>query len=650
MILQSATGLEIIAPRPGQLSQYAEQLTLFLAESQLLGLDVETTGLDPDADLRLVQLASRGYRWDFTMSDPIQRALIRHLFEDTDRRWVSHTSIDPRMLCKHLGLHWTLAHRMLDSWTLACLLEPGDVASHGLKDLTARFLDPHLKEAEADLYAEFARLKGPKPRKPAKPAKSKSSKPEFQARYLEKYRAWREQVAAWEAAVTDWDSFEGWRDIPTDNPVYLRYSGLDPWYALRLMQWQLPRLEDVGIPQATLTDEMRFYQICLGMTIRGQRVDADYARDVALGDHLRTYDASRAEFQKLTGMVSGSPRFADWLIARKVKLTEKTDKGAWSLKKQALEAVHSRYLTTANPDPDAVRALELKEAIAGAQNYVTFTRSVLANMDHSGFIHPVFKNLGAETGRMSATDPAVQTVKGAVTRGIIIPTRPDEVLVSIDLSQIEPRIAAALSGEETLIQVFVDGIDLYDAFTQMIFPGPVVKRNRSAIKRTVLATLYVGGIQVIITQLRQLDGIVMSEDEVGRIRRELWRLAPTLRAWGKSLEKENPIWLESGRFGPVHPDREWKNINTKVQGTARDALRDCIFRVQEAGYEDTVINLIHDEGIFSLPCATLDSDIRVIQKCFEVPFHDVPVVTEVEVYEGGRWGHGKRIWTNTEAA
>lgn len=644
MILQSATGLEIIAPAAGHLADYVQQLTSFLA-SQLLDVDVETTGLDPDADLRLVQLASLDARWIFDMADPVARSLIRYLFSDTSRRWVSHTGIDPRMLCKHLGLHWTLAHRMLDTWTAACLLEPSEVASHGLKDLTVRHLDPHLREAEADLYAEFTRLKGPKPKKPKKPPPSKSSKPELQARYLTRYSAWREEVTAWEAEVASWDLFDGWRDIPVDNPVYLRYSGLDPWYGLRLFYLQLTLLEDAGIPPRTVVDEMRFYQICVGMSVRGMRVDTEYAREVALGDHLRTYDSSRFEFQKLTGMVSGSPRFADWLIARGVRLTEKTEKGAWSLKKQTLEAAHSVYAATTAPRQDALRALELKEAIAGAQNYVTFTRSVLANADRNGFIHPVFKNLGAETGRMSATDPAVQTVKGEVTRGIIVPTYPDEVLVSIDLSQIEPRVAGVLSGEVLLIQAFHDGVDIYDTFTQLIFPGPVLKRNRTGIKRTVLATLYVGGVRVIITQLRQLDGIIMSEAEVTRIRSALWRLAPTLRAWGKSLEREDPIWFESGRFGPVHPDREWKNINTVVQGTARDILRDTMFRVQEAGYEETVINLIHDEGVFSLPRATLDHDIRLIRECFEVPFHGVPVVAEVEVYEGGRWGHGKRIWT-----
>lgn len=621
-----------------------------LLTRSILGLDVETTGLEHDSRLRTVQLSTLTGAWIFDISHPVQRAVCIAILSDTDRRFVSHTNVDPRVIARCLGVD--ISGRCLDTWTLACLREPSQVASHALKSLSADHLDPHLVEAETALKEEFKRLQGPKPPKPKKPAPSRSSKPENQARYLAKMKDYEASLRDWDDACLEWGSFDGWRDIPTDNPVYRHYSGLDPIYALRLFYWLLDSLDEMGVVRSTVIAEQRFYQFCVSLSIRGISVDQDYARDVALGDWEIQYETSRKEFEELTGFVSGSPKLADYLTSRGVELREETDLGNPSLKKTAIEAALSRYLTAPRPDgwltewpaPEAVRAMELKERVAEASNYVTFTRNVLARVESDGRVHPVYKGLGAETGRMSATDPAVQTVKGSVTRGIFIPYRPDEVLVSIDLSQIEPRVFAAKSADPTLTGIFRSGADIYDRLAEMIFGPSFTKRQRSGIKRTVLATLYAGGIGVIITQLRQLDGIVMSEAEVTRIRTELRRYAPGMKAYARRLEREDPVWLDSGRFVPVPPDRGWKNINSEIQGTARDVLRDITFRIQEAGYEHTVINLIHDEVLFSLPRATLDHDIARLQECFEVPYLGLPVVTEVEIYTEGRWGHGKRIW------
>lgn len=642
MRIRHPSGISIIAPEVGGLHRYVQDLARFLSGVRVLGLDIETTGLEVDAALRLVQIASPTVAWVFDVSDPVQRAVTSALFRDISRRWVSHTSIDPWMVYRHLGVN--IAPRALDSWTNARILDPSDLNRRDLKHLTTEHLDPHLRDAQLALEVRFAELKGPRPRKPAAPAKSKSARAVAQARYLERVARYQVAVSAWEREVDEWDSFVGWRDIPTTDEVYITYSGLDAAYALRLFYLQLDQLQDLGIPPATIVDEQRFYQICTGMRIRGQAVDTDYARDVALGDHLESYDRSRQEFEALTGFVSGSPRFAEWLIERAVPLQDKTETGAWSLAKEPLQRAYSRYLSAPDPDPDAVRALELKEAVSASSNYVTFTQNLLARVDPlDGRIHPIYKGLGAETGRMSATDPAVQTMKG-LTRGIILPYGDDQVLVSIDMSQIEPRIAGARSQEEALLAVFHAGEDLYDRFARMIWGDDFTKRQRSAIKRVILATLYAGGVDVIITQLRQLDGIIMSPAEVTKIRSRFRQLAPGLGRYARRLEREPEIWLDSGRFVPVPDGREWKNINSDIQGTARDVLRDAVFRIQEAGYEDRLVNLIHDEAVLSLDRATLDHDVVTIQACFGVPYLGVPVVTEVEVYEDGRWGAGKRIW------
>lgn len=635
----------IIAPAYGTLSRYRDELNQAFGPVPVLGLDVETNGLI-DRTLRTVQLATDSVAVVLNVADPEQwEAAVAILDRGAERRFISHTGIDPRVIWESLSIDITA--RSLDTWTNACLLDPSTIATHALKPLCTHYLsDPRLEELSEQLQARFKELQGPRPSKPPAPAKSKSPKPAVQAAYLQRVQKHKQALIQWQEELSRWESYSGWRDIPVDDPVYTEYGGMDAIMARRLFYEQLSLLQDKGVPRDTILAEQRFYQICLRMGyIHGMKVDTDYARSVALGEHEHTYETARAEFEGLTGFVTGSPHVGPWLESLGVEFPVRTPTDAPSLKKRELERAHSAYLTTEQPSHIAIRAMELKAQVADVSNYVTFTRNVLER-EQLGRIYPTFKALGAETGRMSATDPPVQTIKGAVTRGIFIPDSEDEVLVSIDLSQIEPRIAAAEAGETALIDRLKDGWDVYNAAAEMSFGPKFSKRQRTGIKRTILATLYSGGIDVIITQLRLLDNIIMTREEVEEIRAMWYGIAPRIRQMSWDLAKLPQVVLPSGRIVPIQKGREYKNLNSLIQGTARDVLRDTIFRVEDAGYGSRLRNLIHDEGLFSLRRDTLSEDIKTIRNCFEVDYKGVPVVSEVEVYTGGRWGHGTEIWTD----
>lgn len=633
----------IIAPAAGEFHQHGDELYNLFDPAGTLGLDVETNGLI-DRTLRTIQLAPDPDAVVLDVADPDQLHFARDILSEPTRRFVSHTGIDPRVIWESFGIDIT--GRSLDTWTNACLLDPSTIATHALKPLCTQYLsDPRLQELSDQLAARFKELQGPRPPKPPAPTKTKSAKPQVQAAYLIRVQKHKEALTQWQQELAAWEAYEGWRDIPVTDPLYTTYGGMDAIMARRLFFEQLQLLQDKGVPRHTILAEQRFYQICLRMGyIHGMKVDTDYARNVALGEHERTYERCRSEFLELTGFVTGSPAVGPWLESLGVEFPVRTPTGAPSLKKRDLERAHSVYLSTDSPSPIAIRAMELKAQVADVSNYVTFTRNVLER-ERGGRIYPTFKALGAETGRMSATDPPVQTIKGSVTRGIFIPDSEDEVLVSIDLSQIEPRIAAAEAGETALIERLKDGWDVYNAAAEMSFGPNFTKRQRTGIKRTILATLYSGGIDVIITQLRLLDNIIMTREEVEEIRGMWFSIAPRIRKLGWDLAKLPQVVLPSGRIVPVQKGREYKNLNSLIQGTARDVLRDTIFRVEDAGYGSRLRNLIHDEGLFSLRRDTLAEDIKTLRSCFEVDYKGVPVVSEVEVYTGGRWGHGTEIWT-----
>lgn len=609
----------------------------------ILGLDVETNSLD-DLTLRLIQFGTASSAWVLDPADPDQWAAAARLLLRPGQRFVSHTNIDPRVIATAFRIDISL--RSLDTKVNACLYEPSEIASHRLKPLVTRDLsDPRLEDASASLEAEFERLRGPRPAKPKKPNQLKNQTL-YQARLLQ----YESDLSLWQTQIDLWEGYVGWTEIDVQNEAYVLYAGLDAIMALRLFYRQLELLESLGVTRRTIVPEQRFYGLCTAMGIQGIRVDQDYARGVSLGQHERDYEDGRAQFEELTGFVSGSPRLADYLLDRGVELREKNpETESWKLGKKQLEEALTRYLTTPDPHPEAVVALELKERIAGAQNYVTFTRDVLARTDSDSWVHPVFNTLGAVTGRMSAVRPAVQTCKGEVVRGIFIPDSPDHVLVSIDMSQIEPRVAAAEANETGLIEMLRQGYDPYSAAASLNWGSGFTPKHRKGMKRCILASVYGGGVDVILTQLRLLDGIIMTVDEVNEIRRGWWSAAPNIQRLSRRLAREtDAIWLPSGRYVPQSADRLYKGFNSLIQGTARDVLRDGVFRVAAAGYAPQMRNLIHDEAIFSLPRSTLDRDLAILVECFTHPYKQVPVEVEVEVYDGGRWGHGTRIWTRED--
>ena len=100
----------------------------------------------------------------------------------------------------------------------------------------------------------------------------------------------------------------------------------------------------------------------------------------------------------------------------------------------------------------AETVLKQRKADKLASSY--FSNFIEKNVN--GFVHPSVKTMGARTGRMSITDPALQTLpKGDdVVRSAFLPKDDDHVIVTSDLDQVEFRMFASLSQDPNLIQLF----------------------------------------------------------------------------------------------------------------------------------------------------------------------------------------------------
>lgn len=618
--------------------------------TQFMGLDVESLPLDvlDKANMwagwlrgkwtRTVQFGSETAAWVLRMDIPWQRALVLWAIGEPTLKFTTWTDIDVRALFADLGVDFTA--RYFDGITLALLLNPGEYTSHKLKDTCREFGMPELPEAEELLKARQESLRVRRPSGAIKQRKNESDKA-WAIRHAARIKEQEEYDRLY--PICGWNE---WRDIPVTDEVFLEYAGLDAIGARLLWPLLIQACRNYGIPSDTIKLELRRQQRVVRRTIkRGMLVDPDYTH-AQLDTIGAQHQEAKAKFTKLTGLKAGSPFRHQWFTEQGMKFDKftkpsaKFPQGNPSLAKEDVKDLLFKYSKEEWRDtitPEAHEGLALLQEISETQNLTTFCTGLLSFMDPDHLVRPSVRILGAETGRHTVTTPAVQTLSnGNPVRGCF-PAPEGYVLASIDLSQIEVRIAAALSGETRLIEAFDRGEDAYNSVAESLFGAQFSKRERSVAKRVVLATIYAGGIDTIVQQLHDIDGITVSAALVQEVRTKFRRQYRKITEYSRKMATGEDVWLYSGRYVPGDPDRPYRGVNSACQGSGRDILMDCEDRACAMGYEDNIVLDIHDEILFQLPVKGLRQALLDLKKAFEVPFKGVKVTCDIEVYLE-RWG------------
>ncbi len=254
----------------------------------------------------------------------------------------------------------------------------------------------------------------------------------------------------------------------------------------------------------------------------------------------------------------------------------------------------------------------------------------------TGRIHPTFEQKAAATGRIVTRDPNLQTlpVRGdwahRIRRAFVAP--PGSVFLSADYSQIELRILAHLSGDETLRRAFLDGRDIHAETASRVFgksPEAITPEERRMAKVVNFGIVY--GISPY--GLSESLGIPMEEAQE-LIERTL-RAYPGVVAWMEKTEEEAlrtgevRTLLGRRRRVALHRDLPHKDyealrrvaINTPVQGSAADVIKLAMIRIErlaeEAGLPGGMILQIHDELVLEVPEDSVERWKEVLREGME---------------------------------
>ncbi|MGW4640776.1 DNA polymerase [Sphaerisporangium sp. NPDC004334] len=573
----------------------------FAAGEEVLGLDVETSAIndkgprqfDPGFTVRLVQFADTSHAWVLDPTDPAQNAAIRATLADPARRFVTHTNYDPLAVWAVFGI--ALGQRVIDTHLISKLLDPDERAGHGLKELTARHLDTGLMEAEAALHARM---------RAAAPAGHRAG------------NAW----LTW-----------GWNHLPADDESYLVYAGLDAIYVRRLLPALLRQCRAFT---HLVHMEQWLAARSTAITIRGLLLDRPYTTDLLTAISGEHADAE-AHIAAALGVPGGSPRFAAWLddrlAAAGVTGLPRTPTGRLQITADTLTALTTRHATALPADVRELVGARL--TMARTSNLIANLRSFLNAADPAGRVHPQINTLRAKTARMSITGPALQTLKKHDPRlRHCFRADPGHVLISCDFSQVEVRVAAALSEDPTLTRVIASGVDIHDATAALMYGPDFTKEQRTVSKRATFGTLYGGGAGALAEQ----TGVT---PETARQVIARWQSTyPRVIAYTRALAGQQMVITPSGRHIPADPARGYANGNYMIQSTARDLLLAAVYTFATRHPDAKLWLFVHDEVIIQAPQHDAERLRDALQQAMTTTFRGVPILADAEIL-GTHWGH-----------
>ena len=291
----------------------------------------------------------------------------------------------------------------------------------------------------------------------------------------------------------------------------------------------------------------------------------------------------------------------------------------------------------------------------------TYADGLLAVMDaETEKIYSTFNQTITATGRISSTEPNLQNIPvrlelGRELRKIFIPESAEFCFLDADYSQIELRVLAHISGDESLIAAFKSNQDIHRMTASQVFHVPfdeVTPLQRSNAKAVNFGIIYGKGA----FSLGQDLGISRKEAEeyinayFARYPKIKIFMEDTIKNGAKNgyvstlwNRRRNMPELQSSNF-MQRAAGERAAMNMPIQGTAADIIKLAMIKVhralQEGGYRSRLILQVHDELLIETYKEEKDAVAKILKENMEHAA-DLLVPLDVDVHEGASWFEAK---------
>lgn len=330
-----------------------------------------------------------------------------------------------------------------------------------------------------------------------------------------------------------------------------------------------------------------------------------------------------------------------------VKSRAKTKSGGYSTDASVLEALLPEH-------PIIGKILEYRQNAKLRSTYVD-ALSRLVSL-HDGRVHGEFNQVGTATGRLSSSNPNLQnipikTALGRRIRRAFVPGSPDNVLISADYSQIELRILAHMSGDETLIDAFRKEQDIHARTAMEIFDVPIEKVDadmRRVGKTINFSLIYQQGAYSTAQDLgvsnREAQAFIDKYfQRYPKVRSFMSKVIAEARACGYA----ETLWGRrryfrylNDRNDAIRRADERAAANAPLQGSAADLMKLAMVRLDrqlsEKKLSAKLILQVHDELVLEVPKNELDETMQTVRSSMEMD-QPLTVPLRVDMECGATW-------------
>lgn len=406
--------------------------------------------------------------------------------------------------------------------------------------------------------------------------------------------------------------------------------------------------------------ELKLTPVLRAMEKRGVKIDKEFLKGLSKEYHIeldkiaaRIYEAAGGEFN------INSPKQLGEVLFDKLGLTVKNQKktagGARSTRESELEKMKELHPIVG----DILSHRELAKLLG------TYIDALPNELDAAGRVHTTFIQIGAATGRLATQNPGLQNIPiktelGRAIRKAFIPGEGMQ-LVSFDYSQIELRIAAFLSHDPGLTEIFMDGRDVHTEVAARVFhvkAEDVSYDQRRAAKVINFGILYGMGVNSLRASLG--TGRAEAQEFFDQYFAAFPRLAAYLDEIKGVANRQGYTETFFGRrryfdgikspIPYVRASAERMAINAPMQGTQADIVKLAMVQIEafikNEGYEDSVRLLlqVHDELVFEIDPKKIPTVAPKIKEIMENIISDkerrgIPFLAEGKV--GPNWGEMK---------
>jgi len=445
------------------------------------------------------------------------------------------------------------------------------------------------------------------------------------------------------------DNQKNMRDVPLERLA--EYACEDADVTLQISQLLRPQLKERGVEQVCLEVECPLISVLVDMEYEGIRLDS-----AALKKYSGKLAQEIEELQKQIFAAAGgefninSPKQLGVILYDELQLEDKPKKTATG----QYSTRESELLRLAHKHEIIRDVLEYRNAVKLKSVYVDQLPEAVN--PKTGRLHTHYSQAWTATGRMQSNDPNLQTIpvrkeRGREIRAAFVARDDNYLLLAADYSQIELRIMAELSGDEAMMQAFLEGTDIHTVTASKVYKvelGDVTREMRDKAKTVNFGIIY--GISAFGLQQR----LNIPRKEAGELISNYFEKYPGVQAY---IEKTIQFARDNGYVRTLTGRRRYLRdidsqnrglrsaaerlaMNSPIQGTAADMLKLAMINVhavlEKGHYKTKMLLTVHDEIVFDLFVEERDEVVPRIEEAMKtaIPMK-VPIVVESGV--GKNW-------------